>query len=307
MWPLAIATAIVATAAAAWAGLLLPEETGYLRRAWNSLASIIGGLVFGYGMALAGNCGYGALARLGGGDVRALVIVMVIGVSAHAVMSGPLAPLRLALFPVAELPPGQLPPGIAHGLAALTGAAPVWPALAVAMLLAALALRDGALRRDRAAIGWSVAVGLAIASGFAATGWIARTGFDAIRVESHSFTAPQGDAVLYLMTGSGGGIDFGIGSVAGVVLGAFLGATLRRQFRWEACDDARELARQVAGAALMGFGGVVAFGCSVGQGLSAFAVLAHSAPVTLTAIAAGAALGLRQLIGGLSPGAGGRF
>ena len=61
---------------------------------WNPAASVIGGLMFGYGMALAGNCGFGALARFGGGDVRSFVIVLVMGVSTYVVLQGPLAALR---------------------------------------------------------------------------------------------------------------------------------------------------------------------------------------------------------------------
>ena len=91
----------------------------------------------------------------------------------------------------------------------------------------------------------------------------------------------------------------GVGSVAGVLVGALIGSLRLRQFRWESCDDPRELRRQIIGASIMGVGGVIAFGCSVGQGLSAFSALAWSAPVTLIAIFIGAAIGLRQLIEGL--------
>jgi uncharacterized protein len=99
------------------------------------------------------------------------------------------------------------------------------------------------------------------------------------------------------MTSTAGGISFSVGSVLGVLIGAYAGSLWRGRFRWEACEDPRELGRQVGGAALMGVGGVIALGCSVGQGLSAFATLAWSAPVTLAAICLGAFLGLRSLIG----------
>ena len=102
------------------------------------------------------------------------------------------------------------------------------------------------------------------------------------------------------MTASGGGLSFGIGSVAGVWTGAFIGSLIKGHFRWEACEDPRELRRQIFGAVLMGAGAVVAVGCSVGQGISAFSLLAYSAPVTFLAILAGAAIGLRQLIEGFA-------
>lgn len=103
------------------------------------------------------------------------------------------------------------------------------------------------------------------------------------------------------MTGSLRPLSFAVGSVAGVWCGAFIGSLIRGHFRWEACEDPRELRRQIIGAALMGTGAVIAMGCTVGQGLSAFSLLALSAPVTCAAIFAGAALGLRQLITGFRP------
>src|SRR5690606_39484983 len=98
-----------------------------------------------------------------------------------------------------------------------------------------------------------------------------------------------------------GGITFSVGAVSGVMLGALAGSLWRGMFRWEACEDPRELGRQVSGAAMMGVGGVIALGCSVGQGVSAFATLAWSGPVTLAAIAVGGVFGLRRLIGGFQP------
>ena len=102
------------------------------------------------------------------------------------------------------------------------------------------------------------------------------------------------------MTSSGGGLSFGVGSVLGVLAGALLGSAIKGHFRWEACEDPRELRRQILGAVLMGFGAVLAMGCTIGQGVSAMSVLAYGAPVTFVAILAGAALGLRQLISGFS-------
>ena len=89
--------------------------------------------------------------------------------------------------------------------------------------------------------------------------------------------------------------------MAGVLIGAFIGSLIKGHFRWEACEDPRELRRQLLGGALMGAGAVIAMGCTVGQGLSAFSTLSYSAPVTFAAIFAGAAFGLRQLIEGFQP------
>ncbi|MFN3239334.1 MAG: YeeE/YedE thiosulfate transporter family protein, partial [Pseudomonadales bacterium] len=148
---------------------------------------------------------------------------------------------------------------------------------------------------------WGCIVGLAIVSGWIGTGYIAANGFSVEPVETHSFAAPIGDTIFYAMTASGNTLSFSVGSVIGVLLGAALGSYSKGHFRWEACEDPRELKRQIFGAALMGSGAILAVGCSVGQGISAFSVLAFSAPVAFIAIFAGATLGLRQLISGFAP------
>lgn len=299
MWGIAIGVSIIGTFGLSALGLLDLGGTLYLARAWNPLASVVGGLVFGYGMALAGNCGYGALARVGGGDLRSFMIVVVMGLSAYVALGGPLSGLRIRAF--GDTVPARGMPGFADLLARATGLSLETAGITIGavILLATLMHRD--LRRFPSHVIWGAVVGLTIVSGWAGTQWVASHGFAATQVISHTFSAPIGETMLYAMTSSGNTISFGTGSVTGVVLGATLGSLLKGHFRWEACDDPRELRRQILGAALMGAGAVVAVGCSVGQGLSAFSVLAYSAPLTLGCIVAGAALGLRQLIWGFSP------
>ncbi len=292
-WGVAIGVAIVLTQSALAAGWIPPLATLHLGTAWVPWASIAGGLAFGYGMALAGNCGYGALARAGGGDLRSAVIVVVMGIAAYVALSGPLAQLRVALFPVH---PATTP----QGLPWLTSA-PAFAGIGAGLALLVVSAASRRLWAEPAQPCWAAAVGLAVASGWIGSAWIARTGFDALPVLGHSFAAPLGKSLLYLMTASGGGLSFGVGSVTGVLVGAFAGSWRRHRFRWEACEDPRELRRQIAGAALMGVGAVVAMGCTVGQGLSGFALLGFGAPVTAAAMVLGAALGLRQLIVGFAP------
>ena len=300
MFGLAICLSVIGTFTLAALGLFDPTTSFYLSSRWNPVASVTGGLMFGYGMALAGNCGYGALARAGGGDLRAMVIVIVMGIAAYMAIAGPTAALRAWVFPVSTdvTTPPSIPTLLATALPL-----PAW-AIGIALGLAgtAILLAAPAFRANRAALFWSAVVALAITSGWAATHYLAVTGFDGIRPASHTFSAPVGETLIYAMTWTGSRIDFGIGSVVGVLVGAFLGSLRLGHFRWEACEDPRELKRQLLGAFLMGTGAVIALGCSVGQGLSAFSVLAYSAPVTLGAIFAGAALGLRHLIYGLNPG-----
>ena len=301
MWGLAIGLSVIGSFALMGLGGFDPQTSYYLSIRWMPVAAIIGGLIFGYGMALAGNCGYGSIARLGGGDMRAFVIVLVMGVSAWFTLSGPLAWLRSAAFPQMDVTPDETPPGIAHWLAQATGqnVVMIGVLLGIVITLTALARRDFA--KDFSALLWSAVVATAIVTGWAGSYYVATNGFEDLPVVSHSFSAPVGESLLYLMTGSARAPSFAVGSVTGVVLGAFLGSLIKGHFRWEACEDPRELRRQITGAALMGFGAVLALGCTIGQGITAFSVLAFSAPLTFAAIFAGAAFGLRQLIEGFQP------
>lgn len=300
MWGVAIGLAVIGTFALIASGLLVASDTYYLSIRWMPVASILGGLIFGYGMALSGNCGFGAIARLGGGDLRSFVIVLVMGVSTYVVLSGPFAPIRDFFFPQQDVTT-DVAPGIAHQLAAMAGLSVPLVGITLGVLITVAAGASRTLWEDPSYVIWAVAVAVAIVLAWAGTAWVAQTGFEALPVVSHSFAAPLGDSILWWMTGSARPVTFAVGSVAGVWFGAFIGSLIKGHFRWEACEDPRELRRQIIGAALMGCGAVLALGCSVGQGLSAFSVLAVSAPVTFAAIFAGAALGLRQLIIGFQP------
>lgn len=290
LWGMAIAVAVATVFALDALGAVRAGETFYLANPVPLLSTILGGLAFGVGMALVGTCGYGALARLGGGDLSGLVVFLVIGITGYIASSGALALPRILLFPPRATAPEQS--GIAHALSALTGA-PAW----IAGLGLALALALICLRRERRLL-WAPVIGLTIAAGWAVTSWMQQASFGETPVRSYSFVRPLGDTMIYAMTSSGTAISFGVAGVFGVIAGAALGALARREFRWEACDDAQTLKRQIVGASLMGIGGVFAMGCTVGQGLSAASVLAISAPVALASMFAGAWCGLQWLVRG---------
>lgn len=294
MWALAASVAISGSFLAQGAGLFDAAESIYLRTPWSPVSTVVGGLMFGYGMALVGTCGFGALARLGGGDLRALVMVLVIGLSAYMAIGGLTALPRVGMTGMFALEP--------KGLAELVGSATGLPVtvvgLVLALPLAAWALCDRRFLRTPRAIGWGFTAGAVIAGAWVATGLIARHSFEAVSLVSFSFVTPVGDTLLYAMTSTGSTLDFGTGAVVGVALGAAFGSLWKREFRWEACDDARELRRQILGAFLMGTGGVLALGCNVGQGLSALSVLAPSAPLAVVSIGIGAVAGLKILVEG---------
>ncbi len=298
MWGVAIGLSTVAVFALTALRLFDPGQSIYYLAAWSPLASILGGLLFGYGMSMSGTCGFGALARLGGGDLRSFVVVLVMGIAAYVMLSGPLAGIRVALIGASALDtPVASYPAL---LSAVTGLSVPLIGGTLGLAILAVSLSGGAAAGRARALAWGAVVALAVTGGWAGTYWIANHGFAFTPVQSHTFSAPMGETLLYLMTASGGGMSFGVGSVLGVLAGSCAGSLIKGHFRWEACEDPRELRRQIAGAVCMGFGAVLAFGCTVGQGISAFSVLALSAPITFVAIFSGAALGLRQLITGFA-------
>lgn len=296
---LALAVAVAATQAMDLAGLIALGQSFYLSPALGLTGAILGGLMFGFGMALVGACGFSALVQLGGGSLRALIALAALGFAALIAQRGLLAPLRQVLVDDRALDLPLADQSLGGALSALTG---VDLRLAVAVAAAAAlfwwALRDRAFRARRGMVATGAAVGLLIAAGWAATSYAAARAFIPVQIESAAFVAPVGEFMLHATAFAGTIPDYGVGLVLGVPLGAALVAIRRRDVRWEACDDARELGRHLGGAALMGVGGVFAMGCTVGQGLSAASALAISAPFAMVAIAAGARLGLAWLLEG---------
>lgn len=294
-WVLAIAVAVLGTYALCIGGLDLSRSV----HAANRLELgplVLGGVTFGIGMALAGNCAFGALLRLGGGDLKALVVTLMIAVSAGAAMRGLTAMARVAAIdPIAI----DLASGRSQLLPALLGLTPPQALLlagAVALALSLVALSSRSFRRDRRLVAAAIIIGACVAAGWWATGMAGADSFGTERPLSFSFSRPIGDAVLYGMLASGLKVDFGVSSVAGVLLGAFLEAWLSNEFRWEAPDDAREMRRHIFGAFLMGTGGVTALGCTIGQGLTGISTLSIGSAIALLALVAGARIGLFILI-----------
>ncbi|MGJ4940645.1 YeeE/YedE family protein [Bradyrhizobium sp. HKCCYLS1011] len=297
---LAAAVALVGTQLLSAFGFVDLARSIYLIPSIPLGGAILGGLLFGIGMALVGTCGFGTLVRIGGGDLRAVVVFLVLGISALAAMRGLTGYLRLALTEPLSL---RLPEGMTQAADSLLSfglgrlAQPIAVAVA-AVALTAWSLADGQLVKSPRLLLAGLGVGLAVVFGWFATGWLGNDDFDPARLASLTFVAPLGNTVLYIATMSGAHADFSIGSVAGVILGSFLSAIFSRRFRWEACDDARELKRHMTGALLMGTGGIMSMGCTIGQGLSAFSTLAVSAPITMLAIACGARVGLEYTMTG---------
>ncbi|MGI9425704.1 MAG: YeeE/YedE family protein, partial [Hyphomicrobiaceae bacterium] len=242
-------------------------------------------------------CGYGTLARIGGGDLRALFGFLVLGIAAYMAIAGPTAQLRLyVLSPLAF--GSSSAPNTFLQVAAIGPLTSILLPLAIAVGLGAWSLNHSTFRKSTRHVFWGSAVGIAILSGWLATGWLGADPFEPQPVVSHTFSVPLGQTLIFFMTMSSATVSFGIGGTLGVILGAFVGALIKKEFRWEGADDAREMRRHLVGAFLMGTGGVYAGGCTIGQGLSAASVLAISAPVVLASIWCGVWLGLNYMMEG---------
>lgn len=296
MWALAIGVAIIGTYTLNQLGLIDITTSFYLATPTTIIATAVGGLIFGLGMSLVGTCGFGALARVGGGDLKSAVTFLVMGITAYATLSGATAYIRVGFFPEETVPESSA--GFAHSAAEKFGGAPHMWAYAIAAIILIAVFSSSQFRKKYKKIIAGTIIGLMIIWGWITTGIFAGDDFDPYRLESLTFAAPLGETLMYVMTMTGSTLKFGIGATVGVIMGAAITSIAQGYFRWEACDDARELRRQMMGGMLMGFGSVTALGCTVGQGISAFSTLAFSAPIALIGIFCGAWLGLHFLVHG---------
>lgn len=299
-WMLAATVAIIATQALSLSGLVDLRQSFYLDPAFGWTGAIIGGVAFGFGMALVGTCGFGALVRLGGGSLRSLVVLLVLGLSALAAQRGLIAQGRVV---VVDNLAADLSFAGDQSLGSLATAllgfdASLLTAVVVVALLLAWVFSAPGYRRRFSNILTATIIGCTIAFGWLATSWAAQHAFEPVQIEAGSFVVPVGDTIIQFVAFTGVLPDYGVGLVIGVALGAALVAWRRHDVRWEACDDARELGRHIVGAFLMGTGGVFAMGCTIGQGVTAASALAVSAPLVMLSIALGARLGLSYLLEG---------
>lgn len=298
---LALAVAILGTLGLTESGVVNPWMALNAAPRLEMVTLVLGALLFGLGMALVGTCGFGLLVRAGAGDLRAVMMAVVVGIAAFAASAGPLASPRRWLTEVGTITWSSRTGGtLTSILGSIAGpVASSATAVLIAMSLAAFAISSVRLRQRPKLVASAVALGLAVAGGWLVTGALADP-FAGHRVESLTFVAPIGRLLLVTMGESLTSAAFGVSSVVGVIVGSLGVATARRELRWEAFDDHREMRRHIAGAVLMGVGGVLTRGCTIGQGLSAGSLLAVSAPIAVLGFVLGARLGLAYLIGGPS-------
>jgi uncharacterized protein len=291
---LAMGVAIAATQLLAAGGTVDLGKSIYLQPSFSAPVMFFGGLLFGYGMVLSNGCGSRALVLLGRGNLRSFVVVIVLGIFAEMTLKGLIAPARIALVQASQT----------------TATAPSLPALlssfglgeiparmvAASLVSAALiifAFAHPAFRRSPGQIVAGGIMGLLIAAGWFATGYLGADDFNPTPVTSLTFVAPIADSLQYVMLSTGSTLNFGIATVGGVFAGSLLTALATGRFHWEGFSSPRHMLRSTGGAALMGAGGVMAFGCSIGQGLTGLSTLALASFLAVAGIFLGTAAGLR--------------
>ena len=301
-WVLAAATAMIgAQALAFWEVVELPESM-YLTPGINWAGHLAGGLLFGFGMVFAGGCSSRNLARAGGGDLRSLIALIVMGMFAYMTIGGLLGPgrawlERVTLVSVTDW--GADHEGLGELLRVHTGAAKEAADLAVGALLVMAALVfcliDPRFRKSGVHVFSGLAVGLCIVAGWALTG----LAFDELAVRPYApmsltFVRPIGDALEWLQRFTAlGWAGFGVGTVTGALLGSFATALVMGRFRVTAFSDRADTLRVLGGSALMGIGGVMGLGCTIGQGLTGISTLSAGSFITVAAIIMGGLAGLR--------------
>ncbi|MCY4451502.1 MAG: YeeE/YedE family protein [Immundisolibacterales bacterium] len=286
VWVMGLATAIAGTRLAVAAGLVSFEAHRFLAPDLPVVSALVGGALFGAGMVLAGGCVSRLTVLAGGGNLRALLVLVVFAVTAHATMKGVLAPLRETLGAA------KIPGDGAAALTALPGSE-VWP-LGLAFTAAVFSLRSGARASHVAMAG---AIGLLVPLGWIGTGFVLLDDFDPIPLQSLGFTGPMADTLFWTVAATSIPAGFGTGLVAGVIAGSLAAALVAGDFRWESLEGPRQTGRYLAGAVMMGVGGVLAGGCTVGAGLSGVSTASFAALLTLAAMAASARVAGAALAG----------
>jgi uncharacterized membrane protein YedE/YeeE len=329
-WLFAIAVAVLGVAVLEYLGLVEASNTFPPYRGGSLLwaENILGGLMFGVGMTLASGCGNKTLIRIGGGNLKSIVVFAIIGLIAYFMLSplpGTDQTLMSLLF-YDWIRPLSIELGAAQDLGYLVaGGAAQTARLVIGLGLGALLLwfvfRSADFRRSRDNILGGLVVGLAVLGAWYLSSNIRVDSFDGpvslagyyeqwdmladsdagkpaqgrpLAPQSYTFINPMAQTLGY----TAGGFDrsllsFGVMAVAGVVLGSLLWALISRGFRIEWFQSGRDALNHVVGAVLMGFGGTLAMGCTVGQAITGVSTLALGSFLTFGAIFLGSALTMK--------------
>ncbi len=297
---LALGIATLGTQALILGRIVNPDLISYTPAALPVVGILIGSVMFGLGMAMVGTCGFGSLVRLGSGDLRSLIVVIVLGATAYATLRGILSGFRIGFLENLSI---AMPDGVHSDMASLTSHAfgydvRIWVGVIAGLMLWGLALGDRRLRRAPRLLSAGIVLGLGVIAGWIATSSLGDDFATPANPQSLTFVSTIGKALYAGLLNVANFADFGVASVFGVIAGSFLAAWRADELRWEAFDDDHEMRRHLGGAALMGVGGILAGGCTIGQGITAGSVLALSWPFAVGGMMLGARIGIAVLVDG---------
>ena len=293
---LAAAVALLASQGLHLAGIIDLNNAQIVRPGFSFFGVLVGGMIFGFGMVLANACGARSLVLMAGGNLRSLITVVFLALGAQASSTGILVPLRQWFQGIAPTTAEHATAHqhlISNGHSALAAYALL--AIIPALLLIAYALYRPALRRSPTQWISAIGIGALVAVGW----WIAATvevdPFEPSKLTSLSFIAPIAETLLYTQVAVGREFAAASAMVVGVLVGALATAVLTGTARWEGFDSPAHLAKSALGGWLMGFGGMLAVGCSIGQGLSGLTTWAWATLPALLGIGLGTWLSLKGL------------
>lgn len=290
VWWLAFGACLVGVQLLVFFGGLQPADARYMAMPGSMTGAVFGGLLFGAGMIFTRGCASRLLILSASGNLRALVTGLVFAVTVQASISGWLAPARKTVvgwWPVDG--------GPERNLLHLTGLGPTG-----GLVLALLALATGLYLFFRTHPNrWSLAVfalvaGLSVALGWGLTQAIASQSFEAVQIQSLSFSSASAEMLMRVLSSTTSpSLGFDAGLLPATFIGAFLGALVGGDFKFEGFKTENKLGHYLFGAVLMGFGAVLATGCTVGAGLTGGAIFSLTAWLTLIAIWLGAGFSWR--------------
>jgi uncharacterized membrane protein YedE/YeeE len=307
-WALALVVAMLGFACLCYNGLISPLQSVYATPSVLWLSTLLGGLMFGWGMVWASGCGAKTLVRMGTGNLKSLIVFVFMGLSALITIKGVLAVPRVYFLdtfdwiPVHGVFVGQwtsqalnlsLPQGV------------LYAALIVAAPLVYWVCRDREFLNVHN-LSTGIAIGLVICGAWLISGVLGHglehpetleeffLATNSHKMEALSLTAPAAmtmDALLYFSDGTKRW-TFGMVSLMGIVLGAFLSGLFSGRLKWESFTSRSDLVRHMLGGILMGVGAVMAMGCSIGQGLSGMSTLSLTSLLATAAMLLGASMAL---------------
>lgn len=300
-WMLAMAITLVGTQMMVALGWIDITESIYLGSNFNWAGYMVGGLIFGIGMTIGSGCGQRSLVRAGGGNLKSVVVLLVMGITAYTTLRGLFAPIRIELSALTSIDLAEqgLPDqGIATILSSWIGVDAQTILLVLTLLIATgvllFAFADRSYRKDFDNILAAFTIGFLVTGGWYVTGVIGNDEFEPVPIESLTFIAPSGNTINYVMTFTGATINFGIAVVLGVIAGSLLYAIATKSFRIETFASRGDLINHLVAGLLMGFGGVLAAGCTIGQGITGMSTLALGSLLALISIIAGSALTIKM-------------